>query len=99
MAPNLYRIPAESGDGDVDHREAGLFDAVDTVPAVSSPAYSRAILTKFALHSGSHGLVGVAFEPRDRIYSPIHPSKSLTMLSHSASSGCLLTGRPARPYQ
>jgi hypothetical protein len=26
MAPNLYRIRAESGDGDVDHREAGLFD-------------------------------------------------------------------------
>ncbi len=27
------------------------------------------------------------------------PSKSLAMLSHSASSGCLLTGFPARPYQ
>jgi len=48
MAPNLYRIRAESGEGDVDPREAGLFDAVDTVPAASSPAYSRSILTKLA---------------------------------------------------
>jgi hypothetical protein len=29
----------------------------------------------------------------------IYPSKSLAMLSHSASSGSRHTGFPARPYQ